>query len=146
MTRTNFLETRLTSRYGEVDLKQENNTVFADLVIDSVSLYQRLKEYDLVPAFGYGNADQQKLITDYYLFKYPFDYKYHRYPIMICPQCGDLDCGYISVAIDKEADIVEWSNFYLEHNNLLLNIGPFHFEWDNYKSTIEKTFEIGRLR
>lgn len=146
MTRTNFLETRLMSRYGEVDLKQENNTVFADLVIDSVSLYQRLKEYDLVPAFGYGNADQQKLITDYYLFKCPFDYKYHRYPIMICPQCGDLDCGYISVAIDKEADIVEWSNFYLEHNNLLLNIGPFHFEWDNYKSTIEKTFEIGRLR
>lgn len=146
MTRTNFLETRLSSRYGEVGLKQENNTVFADLVIDSVSLYQRLKEYDLVPAFGYGNADQQKLITDYYLFKYPFDYRYHRYPIMICPQCGDLDCGYISVAIDKEADIVEWSNFYLEHNNLLLNIGPFHFEWDNYKSTIEKTFEIGRLR
>jgi hypothetical protein len=33
------------------------------------------------------------------------------------PQCGDLECGYISVAIDKESDIVEWSNYYLEHNN-----------------------------
>ncbi|MNI23287.1 hypothetical protein D3C73_768720 [compost metagenome] len=146
MTNINFLETRLASRYGGDVSKKENNTVFADLIIDSVSLFQRLKEYDFVPAFGWGNDEHQQLITDYYLFKYPFEFKYHRYPILICPQCGDLECGYISVAIDKESDIVEWSNFYLEHNNQPLDIGPFHFKWDNYKSTIEKAYEIGRLR
>ncbi|CAM4490302.1 hypothetical protein FHS16_005450 [Paenibacillus endophyticus] len=146
MTNINFLETRLASRYGEDVSKEENNTVFADLVIDSVSLFQRLKEYDFIPAFGWGNDEHQQLITDYFLFKYPFELKYHRYPILICPQCGDLECGYISVAIDKESDIVEWSNFYLEHNNQPLDIGPFHFKWDNYKSAIEKAYEIGRLR
>ncbi|MFD2328950.1 oxidoreductase [Cohnella sp. GCM10020058] len=146
MTNLNFLETRLSSRYGEDVSIEENKTVFADLIIDSISLYQRLKEYDFVPAFGWGKDEQQQLTIDYFLFKYPFEFKYHRYPILICPQCGDLECGYISVAIDKESDIVEWSNFYLEHNNQPLDIGPFHFKWDNYKLAIEKTYEIGRLR
>jgi hypothetical protein len=63
----------------------------------------------------------------------------------MCPQCGSLECGYFSVAIDKESDIVEWINFYLEHNNQRLEIGPFRFKWDNYKSAIEKAYEIGRL-
>ncbi|MGM0885242.1 MAG: oxidoreductase [Bacillota bacterium] len=148
MTNINFLEARLASRYAEDGSKEDKITVFADIIIDSMSLYQRLKKYDLVPAFGWGNEEHQQLITDYFLFRYPFELKYHRYPILICPQCGDLECGYISVAIDKESesDIVEWSNFYLEHNNQLLDIGPFHFKWDNYRSAIEKAFEIGRLR
>lgn len=145
MSNVNFLETRLASRYGEGVSKEATNTVFSDLIIDSVSLFQRLKKYDLIPAFGWGNEEHQQLITDYFLFKYPFELKYHRYPILICPQCGDLECGYISVAIDKESDIVEWSNFYLEHNNQPLDIGPFHFKWDNYKSAIERAYEIGRL-
>jgi len=138
MTKINYLETRLASRYGEDDSKEGNNTEFADLIIDSVSLFKRLKEYDFVPAFGWGKDEHQQHITDCFLFRYPFEFQYHRYPIFICPQCGDLECGYISVAIDKESDIVEWSNFYLEHKNQPLDIGPFHFKWDNYKSVIEK--------
>ncbi|MGO4276126.1 oxidoreductase, partial [Paenibacillus sp. TAF58] len=89
MTNLNFLETRLASRFGEDVSKEGKNTVFADLIIDSVSFFQRLKKYDFVPAFGWGNDEDQQLITDYFLFKYPFEFKYHRYPILICPQCGD---------------------------------------------------------
>ncbi|WP_282936648.1 hypothetical protein [Paenibacillus sp. RC67] len=53
MTKINYLETRLASRYGE-DGSKEGNAEFADLIIDSVSLFKRLKEYDFVPAFGWG--------------------------------------------------------------------------------------------
>lgn len=142
MTKINHLETRLSSRYEEYDLKQavNKNRVFADIIIDSSSLYQKLKKYDLVPAFSWGNVEDQQLMIDYFLFKYPFELKYHRYPIFICPECGDLECGYISVSIDKESDIVEWSNFYIEQSNQKLDIGPFYFKWDNYQFAIENTY------
>jgi len=50
---------------------------------------------------------------------------YHRYRILVCPLCGDLECGFISVSVDNQSDTVEWSNFYLENRNEKLDIGPF---------------------
>jgi len=85
----NTLETRLSSRYVKDGSEKNNNTFFTDIIIDSVSLYQKLKEYDFVPAFGWGSDEHQQLITDCFLFKFPFEFQYHRYPILICPDCGD---------------------------------------------------------
>lgn len=55
MAMINDLDTELSSRYGEDMPKEGNNTVFADLIIDSISLFKRLKQYDFVPAFGWGD-------------------------------------------------------------------------------------------
>lgn len=147
MKKISFLETKPSSRYDESDPDQEGNknTGFADLIIDGTSFFQRLKKYDLVPCFGWLTDEHQKLMIDYFLFKYPFELKYHRYPLLVCPWCGDSECGYISVSIDKESDIVEWSNFYIEPKFEKINIGPFYFEWDNYKNAIENTFGLGSL-
>lgn len=142
MNTVNYLETRLTSRYEEDDPARigNKNTLFADILIDGNSLYQKLKKYDLVPAFGWGSEQYQRLMMDYFLLKYSFELMYHRYPILVCPWCGDLECGYISVSIDRESDIIEWSNFQLEGNQRKLDIGPFYFKWDNYNHAIESTF------
>lgn len=144
--RINHLEVKLTSRYNEDERNEGNNSVFADLIIDDVSLFRQLRQYDFIPCFGWGSEEQQQLAQDCFLFRYPFEYMYHRYPLLICPECGDLECGYISVAMDKVSDHVEWSNFYTEPNKKSLDIGPFYFQWDDYKAAIRQAYELGRLR
>ncbi|MCW3792881.1 oxidoreductase [Paenibacillus sp. LS1] len=115
------LETKLASRYNEFDPEQDGNknTKFADIIIDGTSLYQRL-------------------LIDYFLLKKPHESMYYRYPILVCPWCGDEECGYISVKIDREGDVVIWRDFLL--NEKKLQVGPFYFDWENYKQAIEHTF------
>jgi len=142
MTTINVLETRPSSRYDELDPAQDGNknTTFADLIIDEKSLYQMLKRYDLVPALGWGSEENQKQMIQYFLLREPHDYLYYRYPILVCPWCGDEECGYISVKVDREENVVMWKDFKLEHKNQPLNIGPFYFEWENYERAIQNTF------
>jgi hypothetical protein len=68
------------------------------------------------------------------------DYLYYRYPILVCPWCGDEECGFISVFIERVDDIVIWKDFRLEHDNKPVLIGPFHFKWKDYEKVINETF------
>ncbi|WP_416294515.1 oxidoreductase [Paenibacillus illinoisensis] len=142
MTTINVLETQPSSRYDELDPSQDGNknTTFADLIIDGKSLYQMLKRHDLVPALGWGTEENQRQMIQYFLLKEPHDYLYYRYPILVCPLCGDEECGYISVKVDRDDDVVIWKDFMLEHKNQPLNIGPFYFMWENYERAIQNTF------
>ncbi|MMZ59384.1 hypothetical protein D1872_214160 [compost metagenome] len=144
MTTINTLQTKLSSRYDEFDPERDENknTKFADLIIDGRSLYQMLKKHDMVPSLGWGSEDHQKEIIQYFLLKKPHEHMYYRYPILVCPWCGDEECGYISVKIDREEEIVIWKDFKLEHENKPINIGPFYFEWANYERVINNTFGI----
>lgn len=120
MKKINYLETRLSSRFDEFDPQKESNkdTKFADIIIDGISLYQRLKKHDLVPALGWGCDEYQRRMIDYFLLKKQHEYMNYRYPILVCPWCGDEECGYISVKVDREGDIVIWKDFFLEHNSI----------------------------
>ncbi|MFC4777207.1 oxidoreductase [Paenibacillus sp. GCM10023252] len=140
MKRINNIETKLSHRFNENDHERlsNKNIKFADIMIDGESLYHKLKKYDMIPALGWGSLEQQSLTLEYLLFKKPFELTYHRYPILICPECGDLECGFLSVSIDLEDDIVTWSNFMLEHDNVLIDLGPYYFHWDDYRRAIKK--------
>ncbi|PAD31046.1 oxidoreductase [Paenibacillus sp. 7523-1] len=144
MTTINVLETQPSSRYDELDPSQDGNknTTFADLIIDGKSLYQMLKRHDLVPALGWGTEENQRQMIQYFLLKEPHEYLYYRYPILVCPLCGDEECGYISVKVDRDEDVVIWKDFILEHKNQPLNIGPFYFVWENYERAIQNTFGL----
>jgi hypothetical protein len=142
MRKISYLETKLSTRFDEFDPEQESNknTKFANIIIDGISLYQRLKKYDLVPALGWGCDEHQRRMIDYFLLEKPHEYMYYRYPILVCHWCGDEECGYISVKVDREEDTVIWKDFLLEPDNKKINIGPFYFDWNNYKQAIENTF------
>lgn len=141
----NHLETRPASRYDEWDPAQHGNqnTRFADLIIDGKSLYQRLKKHDMVPSLGWGPDAQQRRMIDFFLLRQTHEYLYYRYPILVCPWCADEECGFISVHISREEDIVTWEDFRLESGNRPLQIGPFYFEWDDYERAIHDTFGMG---
>ncbi|WP_256972673.1 hypothetical protein [Saccharibacillus sp. O23] len=63
MKKISHLQTKLASRFADLDPnKEENkNTKFADLIIDDRSLYQTLKKHDLVPSLGWGSDKLQRL-------------------------------------------------------------------------------------
>lgn len=53
----------------------------------------------------------------------------------MCPECGDLDCGTISVAISRDGEAIVWEEFGFENTyeaevrrNRLEDVGPFRFD------------------
>lgn len=138
MLHINYLSTKRSSRYDRNDPAQEGNknTEFFDFIIDGQSLYQRLKSYDLVPALGWGSQEHQKQMQDYFLLNKMHPQLYYRYPMFVCPWCGDEECGFISIFIERNEDYVIWKDFKLEPSNNSISIGPFYFKWDNYKAAI----------
>ncbi|MEK4058381.1 MULTISPECIES: oxidoreductase [Paenibacillus] len=142
MKNINHLQTNPSSRYNDSDPEQDGNknTKFADLIIDGSSLYQMLKKYDMVPSLGWGSEGYQRQMIDYFLLKQTHPYLYYRYPILVCPWCGDEECGFISVFIEREGDLVIWQDFKLEPDNKRIHIGPFYFKWVEYESAINNTY------
>lgn len=55
------------------------------------------------------------------------------------PWCGDEECGYISVKINREGDLVIWKDFRLEPDTKQIHVGPFYFEWEPYQRAIRDT-------
>lgn len=113
MKTINILHTKPSSRYDDFDPDQEGNknTQFADLIIDGNSLYQMLRNYDMVPSLGWGSEEYQRQNIDYFLLKQQHQYLYFRYLILVCPWCGDEECGFISVYIERENDTIIWRDF-----------------------------------
>lgn len=142
MKTINILHTKPSSRYDDFDPVQEGNknTQFADLIINGNSLYQMLRNYDMVPSLGWGSEEYQRQNIDYFLLKQQHQYLYFRYPILVCPWCGDEECGFISVYIERENDTIIWRDFKIEPDNKPIDIGPFYFKWDNYERAIKDTF------
>lgn len=68
-----------------------------------------------------------------------------RLPLYVCPMCGDLGCGALTVAVrsDAPADRTIWSDFRVEDGFVdhrggfpLGALGPFHFDTNAYRETL----------
>jgi hypothetical protein len=147
MKRMNTLETKPASRSDFESIEEgQKNTKFADLNIDGKSLYKMLIKYNMVPSLGWMSNEWQREVIDYFLLRKPHETMWYRYPLMVCSWCGDVGCGFISVKIDKENNVVTWKDFYLEPEMKKINIGPFYFEWDSYKKVINSTFGVAGVQ
>jgi hypothetical protein len=65
-----------------------------------------------------------------------------RVALFVCPECGDLACGAITVLVSRNDLGVQWSDFAYDNGFDALSkldlLGPFEFEWTAYLT------EIGR--
>ncbi|MCD1259239.1 oxidoreductase [Paenibacillus athensensis] len=140
----NDLQFQPASRFDPLDCAQEGNKNirFADVMIDGRSLYGMLRKHDLVPIFGWGGRERQLETLDFFLLRKPHESLFYRYPLLVCPWCGDEGCGFISVKVDREGERVIWKDFYAEHQRLSIPLGPFVFSWALYEQAILSTFEM----
>ena len=120
-----------------------------DFVIDGISLSDTLSESDLVGCLGGGRnpAYQAELVEQLLLWK-PSELETGRHLLYVCPLCGDVGCGAITVAIEEGVDFYVWKQFGRELNYRLDDreslfdltgyeaIGPFHFDKRQYRDAL----------
>ena len=118
---------------------------YLDFVIDGNSLIDLLKPGDNVGCLGWLSPEIEQKIVDELSTKRLSELGNNRYPIYICPECGDLGCGAITVEIEKRGTSFIWKNFGYENDyekkinklEFYKNIGPFEIEESEYLNVLQ---------
>ena len=120
---------------------------FLDFVIDGVSLYEAAaKDRDLVSAIWMEppvpeermRAIRRLLATE------PGDASDGRVSLYVCPECGDLGCGAITIRIEGTSEEILWRDFGYENSyeahverGPLASLGPYRFDRVEYTARLE---------
>ena len=135
MTVTSTLDIVWTTRSGGGGCTERR---FLDFVIDEVPLWSRLK-FDFISPFGWLSPEQHEASINRFLRKAPADLPDGRIALYICPECGELDCGAVTMLVQREADVIVWKDFGVQnnyenvvHRDGLEDIGPFRFDVRQY--------------
>lgn len=73
-------------------------------------------QYDFISVLGWLTKEGEAKHTNQILLKEKSELQSGRVPIYICPECGDLGCGCISVKLVEYDDCIVWSEFGYENN------------------------------
>ncbi|MGJ7440527.1 hypothetical protein [Aquipuribacter sp. MA13-6] len=90
---------------------------------------------------GYAAADLRRLAGDLSRDDEDWPLESGRLPLYVCPVCGALACGAITVAVTQSPDVTTWSDFRLEDGYTaigldLSGLGPFSFRCDAYREVL----------
>ncbi len=144
------LDLRIIHREGTLDKNgvgaHERFTI--DFIINGKSLYELLDvaRLDLVGRFSQETEKWNRESADVFLTTQQPDLENGRTMLFVCPECGDIGCGAITVKITKEDTEYTWSEFGYENNydpamtdfDSYRRVGPFRFAIENYRQAIEK--------
>jgi hypothetical protein len=149
--RYDTLDIRIIHRPGELNVngrvvKTERFTV--DFLVNGQSLYELLSAHslDLVGRFWQGAQSWSGESANIFLTKQSADLENGRIMLYVCPECGDIGCGAITMTIIKSDNSYTWAGFGYENNydpqmpdlDSYRAIGPFRFQFDEYCEVIEK--------
>lgn len=119
---------------------------FVDFVVNGVSLYEAAgRGRDLVSLLWAEPADSTVLATavQRLLANEPGDASDGRVSLFICPECGDLGCGAITVHIQTSPGNIIWQYFGYENNYqseieraAFASFGPFIFDREAYSAEL----------
>jgi len=69
----------------------------------------------------------------------------NRRTLYVCPECGDIGCGAVSLVVERVEDKIIWRDFGYENNYEEVvrtegyeNVGPFVFDRAEYEEAIKK--------
>ncbi len=139
MERINFLalETRL--RKGGIGGTPRE---YLDFVVDGEPLSKRIAG-DLVSCLGWFVPEENTKAVRRLLLEEPADLPKNRRSLYVCPECGDLGCGAVSVVIEAAGDHINWRDFGFENNyedevisSAYTGVGPLVFNKSQYEAVI----------
>jgi hypothetical protein len=117
---------------------------YLDFTVNGQSLKNILKIGDYIGCLGWTSQEVENNILDQLFLRIPSDLGNDRYSIYVCPECGDIGFGVITVQIEKTSDGYVWKNFGYENNyddsmrnfESYKRIGPFYFKESEYKQAL----------
>jgi hypothetical protein len=86
---------------------------YLDFVVDGRSALERIgwAGADLVTPLGWGQRKFQQRVSAELLREAAPSLSSGRTSIYVCPECGDIGCGAITVRISRVGDRILWSDF-----------------------------------
>lgn len=113
---------------------------YFDFVVGDESLSEKLGG-DLISCLGWTVPDQNEKSVRRLLLEEPADFPKNRRSLYICPECGDLGCGAISIVVEQIGNEIIWRDFALEYNYsddlISQDLGPFIFDKSDYEKIIK---------
>lgn len=116
---------------------------YRDILLDGVA-FSTIAKSDVISAFGWLGRDEEGKAIDRLLLRAPADLPEGRVSFYLCPECGDLGCGAVSLIVQREPGSILWKDFGFQnnyedviHREGLGDLGPFFFDEDEYAAFFE---------
>lgn len=100
---------------------------------------------DMVSCLGWFVPKENAKAVRRLLLEEVADLPNNRCSLYVCPECGDLGCGVVSLAAEQSGDKVIWRDFGYENNYESVvhtegyeGLGPFIFDHSEYVWAIKK--------
>ncbi|MBE9182156.1 hypothetical protein IQ268_26675 [Oculatella sp. LEGE 06141] len=117
---------------------------YLDIIVDDQPLSEVIGG-DVVSCLGWFVPEENAKAVHRLLLEEVADLPNNRCSLYVCPECGDLGCGAVSLAIEQTGDKVIWRDFGYENNYESVvhtegykELGPFIFDRSEYVRAIKK--------
>ena len=111
-------------------------------MVDGEPLSKRIAG-DLASCLGWFVPEENAKAVRRLLLEEPADLPNDRRSLYVCPECGDLGCGAVSVVIEAAGDQIIWRDFGFENNYEdqvvfigCAGVGPLVFNKSEYEAVI----------
>ena len=125
---------------------------YLDFIVDGQSV-MGLVGGDFASCLGWMLPEANDAALRRLLLEEPADLPNNRRSLYLCPECGDLGCGGVTIEITQIADTIVWRSFGYENNYSdwvefegYENIGPFTFNAEQYRSILESSRLLSKER
>ena len=124
-----------------------------DFVVDGEALSSRVSG-DYASCLGWGTADWEASVVEKLLARAEPVAPPNRVALYICPECGDLGCGAVTAAIERDGPTIIWHTFGYENDydeapryDWHQHLGPFRFDAIEYERVLRASYtEAGKHR
>ncbi|HKO41997.1 MAG TPA: hypothetical protein VJU84_01800 [Pyrinomonadaceae bacterium] len=143
MTKVSELKLQWKRREGGGGCTQRD---FLDFVVDGQPLSELVG--DQASCLGWFVPEENAKAVRRLLLEEPADLPNNRRTLYVCPECGDIGCGAVTVVVEQLGNKIIWRDFGFENNydNVIQRmgfgrIGPFTFDHRSYEQTIRRAMK-----
>lgn len=118
---------------------------FPDFIVDGQPLSELVG--DQVSCLGWFVPEENAKAARRLLLKDPADLPNNRRTLYVCPECGDIGCGVVSLVVERAGDKIIWRDFGYENNyegiihaEGFAGVGPFRFDRAEYEEAFGQAF------
>ena len=120
---------------------------FLDFIVDGQSL--SVVVGDQISCLGWFVPDENAKAVRRLVLEEPADLPDNRRSLYVCPECGDVGCGVVSLVIERVDKTIIWRDFGYENNYEggvrvagFEEVGPFAFNAYEYEKVIKQAIDL----